>query len=96
MQDLQGLPTYSPEQCPVCTGRDGRRADAEGVTCDGCEEPIPAYPEVPAGYQSQSITHWHHVSVGGVSGFQPLHDTLCLECYREDWKKVYPDEDLPV
>src|SRR4051812_42890148 len=59
--------------------------------CQSCEKPIPEYLNVPAGYEAQTIDHWHLTSVGGFHSFKMSRRAVCLDCYREDWAKVYPD-----
>src|SRR4051812_24724484 len=111
MPDLQGKPTYPPDDCPVCKGRlqllqekqlawQRRKLEADEKKeslpafrppCHRCKNPIPEYLHIPAGYEAQSIDHWHLVVSGGIHSFKMVRDAVCLDCYREDWKKVYPD-----
>jgi hypothetical protein len=79
---------YKPqdvEWCDTCR-------EHETGKCDGCKK---AFDSQEQKYRSQSF-HYHPVHIDGSPGTYGIHKTLCLECYRKDWKKVYPKEKLPV
>ena len=79
---------FKPEEVEWC---DTCRSHKNGC-CDGCGKEFKAED---AKYHSQSH-HFHPGSVAGVPGTIAIHKELCLDCYRKDWKKVYPKEKLPV
>jgi len=65
--------------------------------CDDCDNVIPVYENMGGvGYQSQTWTHMHVKNLSGIPGRKPARRKLCLECYRIDFKKKYPDLELPV
>jgi hypothetical protein len=48
------------------------------------------------GYQSQTIRQMIEGDIGGRPVGVPVTAELCLECYRIDHKKKYPDLEVPV
>ncbi len=82
------IDNFQPQEVEWC---DTCRAHKSGH-CDGCEK---QFEDREQQYRSQSY-HFHPASIDGVPGTYAIHKALCLECYREDWKKVYPKEEIPV
>lgn len=79
---------YKPqavEWCDTCR-------EHETGKCDGCKKVFDSQEHK---YRSQSF-HYHPTNIDGTPGTYGIHKALCLECYRVDWKKVYPKEKLPV
>ena len=70
--------------CETCRGHiDG--------TCDVCRR---RFESGEASYRSQSF-HVHPAMVGGVSGTRAIHKRLCVDCYRVDHAKTYPNQKVP-
>lgn len=85
MIDTLGLPVSLAHTCKTCASwRDMQKGDRPA--CHECEEPIPEYPNVPAGYQAASIDHWHNL---GEKGFRVVKKVLCRECYLKDYKRAF-------
>lgn len=91
----EAKPIYLTETCPICSEWRAKRAGRARV-CDECGESIPPYENMTDGYLAQSIDHNHFKMIAGAMGLTIVKKTLCLECYRADWAKVYPDEEIPV
>ena len=49
-----------------------------------------------SGFQSISVWHYHFKAVEDVRGRQVVMRELCIECYREDFRKTYPTAELPL
>lgn len=65
--------------------------------CEGeCKRPIPVYENVPFGYDSPEIWKIDDKAVGGRGGYRIKKKTLCKECYRRAWSRVYPDIPHPI
>lgn len=71
--------------------------------CEDCKKEIPIYGFMHGnGYQSQSVVEWKeigfHITRTGKKQVmnKPIHKELCLECYRIDWAKVYPETSCQV
>lgn len=79
---------FKPEEVEWCT----TCAKHKTGHCDGCSKLFD--PQEPK-YHSQSH-HFHPGSIEGIPGTMAIHLELCLECYRKDWKQVYPKLELPV
>jgi hypothetical protein len=71
--------------CDVCRKH-------ESGKCDGCGERFQA---TEAHYRSQSY-HFHPATIQGVSGTRAVHKTLCVNCYREDYRAVFRSDPPPL
>lgn len=78
---------------------DGRLMKKEGnewvLACSDCKKVMPKYREAPSGFVSPESSEMRHASVMGKAGIEVLEKPVCLECYFEAFKRVYPDEKLP-
>lgn len=70
--------------CEICS-------DYEVGKCGNCKQPL----VTAASYRSQSF-HYHPTNIDGTPGTYGIQKVLCLDCYRKDWTRVYPNEPLPV
>ena len=71
--------------------------DASGrPLCEECKNPIPPYPNVPAGYVSPMSDKYIETTVAGVPGRENIAKIVCLDCYREDFSKKYPGIESPI
>jgi hypothetical protein len=89
---LEGVITAEP--CPICH----ERAAHPGI-CDECGGAVPQPKERKfAAYQAQTIDHYHQRTSGNANpGPRAVaRKKLCLDCYRVDFHKKYPNEPLPL
>lgn len=82
------IDNFQPQEVEWCDTCRGHKAG----NCDGCGQ---EFEDGEHRYRSQSF-HYHPASIDGVPGSYAIHKALCLECYREDFKNVYPKEEVPV
>ena len=75
------LPKYGPNKRPLCMD---------------CNQEIPEYPNVPAGYQSPEIWFNAEMPVNGVMGHRPVHKLVCKDCYNLAFKRRYINETPPL
>lgn len=69
----------------------------ERPVCQGeCGKPIPVYENVPDGYESPEIWKLVDSVIAGKGGMRVVKKTLCIDCYRTAWKRIYPREPLPI
>ena len=83
ISDLNDL-TEAVKWCDVCRGH----VDGE---CDGCHI---KFLHNEHWYRSQTY-HYHPATVEGVAGTRAVQKALCVECYRADHAKAYPDLQVP-
>lgn len=85
--------------CPACSGissKQHRLAD-EPAICDHCGKPFPRTAIQGEGcYESCDPHHYHWCLIWGKEAWMPIMEELCLECYRIDHAKKYPDASVPV
>lgn len=66
------------------------RAHKDGH-CDGCGR---EFLRGESWYRSQTF-HYHPAAIEGKAGVRAVNKQLCVECYREDHKKAYPEAPVP-
>lgn len=91
----------------VSQGGDGfyYRATATGSArvCEDCWNSIPRYVDFPQGLTSPesdgdtggNFAKWRPMSIEGKEGREALRKAVCLPCYFEAFKRVYPGAELP-
>jgi len=83
ISDLHDL-TDAVQWCDTCRGH-------KGDHCDDCHQAfLPSEPR----YRSQTY-HYHPAAIEGVAGVRSVQKELCVECYRLDHAKAYPNLAVP-
>src|SRR5690242_645910 len=80
--DLEGPEAH--RWCEVCRAH-------EDDKCDGCKT---AFLPGERRYRSQTY-HYHPGGINGVHATRAIQKELCVDCYRLDFRSVYPNEPLP-
>ena len=79
--------------------RDGRLV----CNCHRCGAEIKRYQNMNGdGFSAVRPHHWHIRPVGAmeggggaVAGREGMYETLCFDCYLQDFRECYPDEEFP-
>lgn len=100
------VPSYDANGCPLCEQRKSGqcgRCGAHIPNFDNAEDQarlgldIFRYKGMAGnGFQSVTWTHNHFKVIESKNGLQPILDELCLDCYRKDFKKAYPDAQAQI
>lgn len=81
--DLEGKPLYQQtfeNPCPLCRDWNEKQKKSTILLCQRCWKPIKPLENVPVGFSSRIIDHWHDRKVSGVSGAKIVTKTICEKC----------------
>lgn len=78
------IPSEDIQWCDVCRSHVAN-------ACDDCHTP---FSKGQTRYRSQTY-HFHPATIGGVAGTRAVQKELCVDCYRKDYAKAYPNEPVP-
>lgn len=65
------------------------------LLCSDCRKDMPVYRDAREGYISPESSEFRLVGVAGSSGIEALEKPVCVPCYLEAFKRVYPKAPLP-